>query len=62
MIAGSMRSRGQGVGSPHRFVCARCGQPRLTLGRKRLRWRGVPSWLCAECARALGADRAAAAA
>lgn len=58
MITHGMRTRGQGAGPVHRFVCARCALARPVLGRKRLRWRGLPAWLCAACADALARDRA----
>lgn len=53
----AMRTRGQGIGSVHQFVCLRCNDPRPTLGRKFSKWRGVRGYLCAECAQAVEKDR-----
>ena len=52
-----LRMRGQGIGSVHQFVCARCKQPRPTTGRKFARWRGMKTYICAECAAAVEKDR-----
>lgn len=56
-VASDLRMRGQGIGSVHQFVCARCNNPRPTTGRKFARWRGMKTYICAECAQAVGKDR-----
>lgn len=61
MTRGSdLRMRGQGIGSAHQFVCMRCNQARPTLGRKHVTWRRVKTFVCAECAKAMAADKVAA--
>ena len=54
--ASDLRMKGQGIGSVHQFVCARCNYPRPTLGRKFARWRGMRTFICGECAKAVAAD------
>ena len=54
--ASDLRMKGQGIGSVHQFVCARCNNPRPTTGRKFARWRGMKTYLCRECSMALAAD------
>ena len=55
-VTSDLRLRGQGIGSVHQFVCARCNHPSPTTGRKFARWRGMKTYICAECAKAVAAD------
>lgn len=57
MIGSDLRMKGQGIGSVHQFVCARCNNPRPTTGRKFARWRGMKTYICGECATAIEKDR-----
>lgn len=58
-VGSDLRMRGEGIGSVHQFVCARCNHPRPTIGRKFARWRGMKTYICRECALALAKDKAA---
>lgn len=39
----------RGVGLMSNFLCARCRQPRMTLGRKLQLVKGVKQYVCKEC-------------
>jgi hypothetical protein len=47
--------RHAGPGMSNRFQCAKCRGAKLLLGRKRIKVRGMPDWVCAECAKGVAA-------
>jgi hypothetical protein len=47
--------RHAGPGLSQRFQCAKCRGAKLLLGRKRIKVRGMPDWVCAECAKGVAA-------
>lgn len=41
--------RQAGPGMNGRFRCAKCGGAKMLLGRKRIKVRGMPDWVCSDC-------------
>ena len=42
-----------GVGYFSLFACVRCQKAKSCLGRRKLKFRGVHQWFCADCAAAM---------
>ncbi len=49
MKRGTAWSTQRGAGMHMTFRCARCNQPRTSLGRRLLRVQGVKQYVCKEC-------------